>query len=103
MKDYFLRSRRGRYSTAEDDLSCGDHFSVLDCVYLFCMGEDRKLRRAFNKLGLRGQKLEPCQGDGTLANIPGFVLGPRGKGESDPRLISYRFDCFLSLFASNLK
>lgn len=101
MKDYFLRSRRGRYS--RDDLSFGDHFSVLDCVYLFCMGKDRKLRRVFNKLGLRGQNLESCQGDGTLANIPGFVLGPRGKGESDPQFISYRFGCFLSLFAPNLK
>ena len=76
MKGYFLRSRRGRHS--RDDLSFWDHFSVLDSIYLFCMGEDRKLRRAFNKLGLRGQKLEPCQGDGTLANILGFVLGPRG-------------------------
>lgn len=70
------------------------HFSVLDMsANSECENwEDRKLRRACNRFtGLREQKLEPRQGKGTLAIIPGFVLGPSGKGKLDPQFISTIF------------
>lgn len=39
----------------------------------------------------RAQDLEPCQGRGPLADIPGFVLGPRGEGEPDSQQLSAVF------------
>lgn len=73
----------------------GDHFTVLD-IFTYSEnenGEARKLRRAFNKFtGLRGLKLEPCQS--TLADIPGFGLGPSSKGKLDPQLYFYNFFMF---------
>lgn len=50
----------------------GDYFFVLDCTYLFCIGEARMLRRGFHKLiDLRGQKLGPqvlCWDPGVRVN-----------------------------------
>lgn len=76
----------------------GEHFTVLD-IFTYSENEKRetrKLRRAFNKFtGLRGLKLKPCQRGSTLANFPGFVLGPSSKGKLDPQL--YFYDFFLCL------